>query len=182
MAGRREQRRRRTAAAAAAAAAALILLWTAAAPAGQEDPAPGPPGFDFEARFAVPAGVAWTDTGLEVDEGEEFHFRAAGSVSLQRGNPVAFCGPEGLAVRTVQQPVPDRNLGAFIVRVAQLVSISKDEETGAETRNEIVRFVYVGSEATVRMPLSGRLYLGLNEDVVGDNAGELAVEVWRRAG
>lgn len=182
MAGRRTGRSGRRGGGAAALVAALILAGAAAAPAGQETPAPGPAGFDFESRFAVPANVPWTDTGLDVDEGEEFHFRAAGSVSLQRGNPVAFCGPEGLAVHTVQQPVPDRNLGAFVVRVAQLVSITKDPDTGEETRNEIVRFAFVGTEATVRMPIAGRLYLGVNEDVVDDNAGELAVEVWRRAG
>jgi len=159
---------------------ALALGLHAASGAGQESPAPGPSGFDFEARFAVPANVPWTDTGLDVTEGEEFHFRAAGSVSLQRGNPAAFCGPEGLGLKTVQQPLQDRNLGAFVVRVAQLVSIAKDEETGEETRNEIVRVLFVGAEATVRLPIAGRLYLGLNEDVVGDNAGEFGVEVWRR--
>jgi hypothetical protein len=174
----REWRGRRPDAAAARVALALILAWSFAA--GQEAPAPGPTGFDFEGRLAVPANVPWTDSGFDVAEGDEFHFRASGSVSLQRGNPVAFCGPEGLPVKTVQQPIPERNLGAFIVRVAQLVSITKDEETGEETRNEIVRFLFVGTEGTVRMPIAGRLYLGLNEDVVGDNAGELAVEVWRR--
>ena len=134
--------------AAAALALALAPAWAAAAGACQESPAPGPPGFDFEARFAVPANVPWTDTGLDV--------------------------------QTVQQPLQGRNLGAFVVRIAQLISITKDEKTGEETRNEIVRFVYVGAEATIQMPIAGRLYLGLNEDVVGDNAGELGVEVWRR--
>jgi len=180
MAERGGRRRERRAMGWALAALMLALGW-AVAGSGQESPAPGPPGFDFEGRFAVPANVPWTDSGFDVAEGEELHFRAAGSVSLQRGNPVAFCGPEGLSVKTVQQPIQDRNLGAFVVRVAQLVSITKDEETGEETRNEIVRFVHVGAEGTVRMPIAGRLYLGLNEDVVDDNAGELSVEVWRRA-
>lgn len=164
-----------------AAWAVVVLAWSASG-AGQETPAPGPPGFDFEGRFAVPANVAWTDTGLEVAEGDEFHIRATGSVSLQRFNPIAFCGPEGLNVQTVQQPIQDRNLGAFILRVAQLVSITKDEKTGEETRNEIVKFIFVGKEATIRIPIAGRLYFGLNEDVVGDNAGEISAEVWRRAG
>jgi len=33
-------------------------------------------------------------------------------------------------------------------------------------------------EQTVEMPLSGRLFLGINEVVVGDNAGEFKVELY----
>jgi hypothetical protein len=166
----------------ALAAAAALTLAGPSLPAGQETPALGPPGFVIVARLTIPANIPWTDTGFDVSEGEEFHFRVSGNVSLQKGNPMAFCGPEGLNVKTVQQPIQDRNLGALIARVAQLVSITKDEETGEETRNEIVKFVYIGPEGTVRMPLAGRLSLGLNENVVGDNAGEFTVEIWRKAG
>ena len=164
-------------AALAALAAAVLAL---AAPAGQETPAEGPPGFVFAARFTISAHIPWTDTGFDVSEGDEFHVRASGNVSLQTGNPMAFCGPEGLNVKTVQQPIQDNNLGALIARVAQLISITKDEETGEETRNEIIRFLYIGPEATIRIPLAGRLSLGLNENVVADNAGELTIDVWRK--
>jgi len=167
---------------AAAAAAAALTMAGPCLPAGQETPSPGPPGFVFAARLAVPANIPWTDTGLDVSEGEEFHIKASGNVSLQKGNPMAFGGPEGLNIKTVQQPLQDGNLGALVARVAQLISITKDEETGGETRNEIVKFLYVGPEGTVRMPLAGRLSLGLNENVVADNAGEFRAEIWRRAG
>jgi hypothetical protein len=162
-----------------AAAAALIA---AALPAPGRPQAGPPSGFEFVARFTVPASVAWTDTGLNVSEGDVFTVRVSGNVSLQRGNPMAFCGPDGLNFKTVQQPIQDRNLGAFIARVAQLVSVSKDEETGEAIRNEIVRFVFIGSGATVRMPLAGRLYFGLNENIVGDDSGEFQAEVWRKTG
>lgn len=165
---------------AATLAAAALTLAARPEPAGQE--AAGPAGFEFVARFTVPAHIPWTDTGLEVAEGEEFHVRVSGNVSLQKGNPMAFCGPEGLNVKTVQQPLQDRNLGAFIARIAQLVSITKDEETGEETRNEIVKLVFIGTEGTIRIPLAGRLYLGLNENVVGDDTGEFTAEIWRKAG
>jgi hypothetical protein len=169
-------------AAAVAVAAAALTLAGPSLPAGQETPAPGPPGFVFVARLAIPANIPWTDTGLDVSEGEEFHIRASGNVSLQKGNPMAFGGPEGLNIKTVQQPLQDRNLGALVARVAQLISITKDEETGEETRNEIVKLVFIGPEATIRMPLAGRLSLGPNENVVADNAGEFRAEIWRKAG
>ena len=51
-----------------------------------------------------------------------------------------------------------------------------DEETGEETRNEIVEFFYIGSEQSVEMPIDGSLYLGINELVTDDNSGVLSVQ------
>ena len=37
--------------------------------------------------------------------------------------------------------------------------------------------VFVGSQRTFRAPASGRLYLGVNDDHLGDNRGEFRVQV-----
>jgi hypothetical protein len=129
---------------------------------------------------AVPADAGWVDTGIDVGPGEELVFRAAGEVSLQRGNPEAGCGPGGLDVITVEQPVPNENLGALIGRVAQLVSIRMDEDSGMEIRDEIFVLFFIGPERAVTVPVKGRLFLGLNENVLKDNAGEFTVFVSRR--
>jgi hypothetical protein len=125
----------------------------------------------------VPGNVAWTDTGLEVAAGQEIIFLASGKISLQKGNPQADCGPDGYDLRTVQQPLPDRNLGALIGKVVIAVTVIIDEKTGEERREEAAQVFYVGLENRVPMPAKGRLFLGINENVSGDNAGEFIVTV-----
>jgi len=125
--------------------------------------------------FKVPANAAWTDTGLDVGAGDMIHFAASGNVSLQRGNPEAFCGPQGLDMQTLQQPLTDKNLGALIGKVVRLISVEVDEETKEEIRNELVEIFFLGAENSVDIPLEGRLHLGINELVVEDNLGEFEV-------
>lgn len=128
-------------------------------------------------EVVVEASQNWTDTGLEVLAGQKLIFRAQGGISLQRGNPIAYCGPEGYPMKTVQQPLKDKNIGALIGKVVKLISIEKDEETGEEKRNEMEEIFYIGISREINMPLDGRLYLGINEVVVGDNLGSFRVEI-----
>jgi hypothetical protein len=141
-----------------------------------------PPGFELVKKMAVPAAAGWVDTGLDVLPGQEFYFKASGEVSLQRNNPSANCGPAGLDLMTVQQPVPNQNLGALIGKIAQVVSVRRDEDTGEEIVDEIAEYVFIGAESGLAAPAKGRLYLGVNENVVRDNAGEFTVLVYRRPG
>ena len=129
--------------------------------------------------LAVPADAGWVDTEIDVLQGEAWTFRAAGRITLQRGNPAADCGPEGLDFMTVQQPVQDRNIGSLIGKVAQLISVRVDEDTGEEIRDEIVAVFHIGAEGEVLAPIRGRLYLGVNENVVKDNGGAFTVSIFR---
>ncbi len=128
----------------------------------------------------VPAAAGWVDTGLDVEAGQELIFRASGQITLQTGNPEADCGPAGVDIRSMQQPVMDHNLGALVGKVSYLIGTRRDEESGEEIRDEIVRVLFIGAENTCLMPLTGRLSLGVNENVVKDNGGEFSVSVWRR--
>jgi hypothetical protein len=159
----------------------IVALGSAAlAPGGSvpQDQAPAAGGPTVK-KITVPADAGWVDTGIDVGPGEKLAFRATGEVSLQRGNPDAGCGPGGLDMITVEQPIPDQNLGALIGRVAQLVSTRTDEDSGMEIRDEIFVLFYIGPEKTVTVPVKGRLYLGLNENALKDNAGEFTVLVDR---
>ena len=118
----------------------------------------------------------WTDTGIEVFEGQEISFQAFGTIYLQKGNP-ARCSPDGYDLRTMQQPFPDRNMGSLIGKVAVLISMEVDEESGKETRYEIKEKFFIGAESRMRMPISGRLFLGINENLVGDNDGAFSVSI-----
>jgi hypothetical protein len=131
-------------------------------------------------RISVMSQTAWTDTGYDVEEGQEIYFRATGGISLQKGNQVAYCDPNGMDLKTPQQPMLDENIGALIGKVVQLISIEKDKETGEEIRNEIVRYFYIGSRNRITISINGRLFLGINENIVEDNEGAFTVilEFW----
>lgn len=133
-------------------------------------------------KVTVPGNPGWLDTGLDVFPGEEFHIVGSGEITLQKGNPSANCGPAGLDLITSQQPILNRNIGALIGEVAQLVSVRKDEDTGEDIRDEIVEYFFIGAENDVTIPIKGRLYLGINEDVLQDNGGEFVVVIYRRKG
>jgi hypothetical protein len=128
-------------------------------------------------RLTVASNTQWTDTGYDVQQSQEIHFRASGGISLQVGNPMAYCGPDGYDLKTLQQPLQDNNIGAVIGKVVLLISIEIDEETGEETRNEMEELFYIGLEQKVSMPLNGRLFLGINENVVEDNSGQYTVDI-----
>ena len=131
-----------------------------------------------ETRMVVVVGdMAWADAGIDVVQGQEVSFQAEGLISLQKGNPQAECGPEGYDLRTVQQPLTDRNLGALIGKVVVAVSVIKDEKTGEEKTDEVSELFFVGAGNRVAMPTAGRLFLGINELIVGDNAGAFTVSV-----
>lgn len=134
----------------------------------------------LERPVSVAAAAGWVDSGIDVAPGEVLFFRAAGEVILQRGNPEAACGPDGLDLVTVDQPIPDANLGALIGKVAQLVASRPDEDSGQEIRDEVFVLFLIGSERAVAAPFKGRLYLGVNENAHKDNAGEFSVVVIRR--
>ena len=132
-------------------------------------------------QLTVSGKMSWTDTGIDVIEGQEIYFNANGTVFLQQGNLVAHCGPDGYNLKSRQQPLTNHNLGALIGKVAVLFSIEINKDNGREFRYEVVELFYIGSESEVIMPMNGRLYLGINEDLVGDNSGEYTVNLIYRS-
>ncbi len=147
-------------------------------------PAVGPQAFlqDFELvkKTLVIGSTAWTDTGIEVKRGQEYYFAATGSVSLQRDNPVAVCGPEGLNLRTMQQPLLDQNLGALVCKIREKVEVDEDKQTGEKTSRDIGEVFFIGKENRLILPKDGRLLLGVNENVSGDNDGGFEVKIYLR--
>jgi len=145
--------------------------------AGPQDQAVAPP---LEKAIAVAADAGWVDTGIDVAPGDQLQFVASGQIDLQRGNPEAQCGPAGLDLVTVDQPIPNENIGELIGKVAQLVATRIDPKSALEIRDEVFALFPIGPERTVAAPLKGRLYLGINENALKDNGGSFAVTVIRR--
>lgn len=125
--------------------------------------------------LAVPADIPWTQTGVEVRAGEEILFSSEGKISLQKGNPESECGPEGYDIQAIGSPLPDKNLGALIGKVVVTVIETYDERTKEAKHEEIAVVFMIGRGGRVEMPAGGRLFLGINDNVVGDNEGAFSV-------
>lgn len=163
--------------AAAAGFCCLVLSVMGGLPSRSQD-APGVPPLEKTVSIAGDAG--WVDTAVDIGPGDEIHFSATGEILLQKGNPDAVCGPAGLDLLTADQPVPMANLGALIGKIVQVVARRVDEDSGIEVRDEIFILFVVGPESAVTVPFKGRLYLGINENVLRDNGGAYTVVVRRR--
>jgi hypothetical protein len=165
--------------------ASLAAVVSLASIRGQEAfsgrPLQKPEGFELVKLVSAPGSAPWTDTGIEVKGGDAFFFEATGRVSLQKDNPVAACGPEGLKLQTVQQPLADRNLGSLIGKVRIRVEVVEDKQTGEKFERDFGEIFYIGEGALVFMPADGRLMLGVNENVAGDNEGAFAVTIYRKS-
>ena len=163
-------------------AGALILaaaLFAAGGP-GPQDQAPVPPPPPLEKTVAVAGDAGWVDTAIDVAPGDTLRFTASGEIDLQKGNPEAVCGPGGLDLVTVDQPVPNANLGTLIGKLAQTVAQRVDEDAKVQATDEIFVLFVVGADGTFTAPFKGRIYLGVNENVLRDNTGAFSVVITRR--
>ena len=136
--------------------------------------------FELVKKITVPGNQAWVDTGLEVKKGQEFYFVTSGTISLQKDNPIAGCGPDGLDRKTRQQPIPEQNIGALIGKTLEKVEFATDKQTGEKTSREVGQVFFIGAENKISLPADGKLLLGINELVVADNEGSFEVAVYRK--
>jgi len=114
-----------------------------------------------EKQLMAPAAVAWTDTGIEVSAGQRIYFEAVGEIRWG-GNRRATPRGELNSPNNPARPMPNRAGGALIGRVGQ----SQD-------------LFFVGEEREgIRMRTSGRLYVGINDEVLSDNTGYFTVVVY----
>ncbi len=123
----------------------------AAAPAGGE--------------VSVDATQPWTDTGMQVVQGQPYRINASGFVT-DAGQAI---GPAGLGSTGVCAGADPRRLVAFNAPCGGL--IGKIGPAGSS--------FYVGRTRTLTAPVSGELFLGYNDVVgtFGDNSGAWAVNI-----
>lgn len=113
-----------------------------------------------ERDVRVEALTAWTDTSIIVRPGQTVYFTSHGKV---RWGPGRQDGPEGErnSPRNDGRPIPSRPAAALIGRIG-------DDEAA---------FFIGGGEEGIRMRSGGKLYLGINDDYLGDNNGTFDVTV-----
>jgi hypothetical protein len=123
------------------------------------DELPGIPRGMRERQVNVSAREAWTDTGIDVRNGQQIYFQSNGEV---RWGPSRRdgAGGERNSPYNAGRPLPDRPGAALIARVGE-----RD-------------VFFIGAEqGPFRVRGNGRLFLGINDDVLTDNSGALRVTV-----
>jgi len=113
-----------------------------------------------ERQVVVDARAQWTDTGIDVRSGQQIYFASQGKTRWGRDRKDGAEGERNSPLNP-NRPLPDRPAAALIGRIGD--------------RNQIF---FVGADSgPFRARDSGRLYLGINDDVLTDNSGNLRVTV-----
>jgi len=113
-----------------------------------------------ERDVRVDARSSWTDTTIQVRPGQTVYFSARGRV---RWGPGRQDGPAGErnSPRNDGRPIGSRPAAALIGRVG----------------DDDAPFFIGGEEEGIRMRAGGRLFLGINDDYLEDNAGAFDVTI-----
>ena len=111
-----------------------------------------------ERQIVVDARQPWTDTGIDVRAGQQIYFSSQGETRWGRDRRDGAEGERNSPLNP-NRPLPDRPAAALIGRIGD--------------RNE--HFFIGGDSGPFRARDSGRLYLGINDDVLTDNSGNLRV-------
>lgn len=112
-----------------------------------------------ERNVTVNPTEAWTDTGVELRNGQEIYFQTTGQVTWSPNRRVDADGTRNSKPDT-NRPLPDRNSGALIGRIGE-----RD-------------IFFIGTDmGPFRVRGNGRLYLGVNDDRMDDNTGSYRVIV-----
>ncbi|MEX2272051.1 MAG: hypothetical protein WD690_11290 [Vicinamibacterales bacterium] len=124
---------------------------------GVPSAAPGGPG------VVVPGNQQWVSSGITVRRGETITFQSTGEVRLS-GDANDLAGISGARSQRYAgaSPLPQHFAGALIGRVGNGPAFA------------------IGDQTSIRMPAAGVLWLGINDDVVADNAGHFNVVITRR--
>jgi hypothetical protein len=121
-------------------------------------------GMQADGSIAVLAAQPWTDTGINVRAGEILRFDVTRAIRITANDESTADGNTSVTARAVLRSLPVRAMpvGGLIARVGngQPFSIG----TGLEQ---------------VRMPVNGRLWLGINDLSFNDNSGHFRVVVNR---
>jgi hypothetical protein len=108
----------------------------------------------------VTGQTPWTDSGIDVTRGDSLRFDAQGQVTFGGD---ALAGPAGGPLKGQHYPVQSAGVAALIGKVGSNGS----------------PFLIGDNRNAISMPATGRLFLGINDDVFNDNSGSYKVTVIR---
>jgi Ca2+-binding EF-hand superfamily protein len=106
----------------------------------------------------VDARTRWTDTGIVVRAGDRLRVDAEGTITMSSDADIADPAGARSGRRAPDAPLTQYPAGALIARIGDSAPF------------------FIGDRNSVqRLSSSGRLFLGVNDDHLGDNAGEFRV-------
>jgi hypothetical protein len=111
-----------------------------------------------ERNVTVNPTQPWTDTGIEVRNGQEVYFQTSGQVTWAPKRRVDANGTRSSG--DTPRPLPGRNSGALLGRIGERDIFFIGQDVGP-----------------YRVRGNGRLYLGVNDDNLEDNTGAFRVVV-----
>jgi len=108
----------------------------------------------------VNSQMRWTDTGIVVRAGDIITFQSSGQIQMS-DNTQDVASPAGsLSRRTAPDaPISGVFAGALIAKIGGYAPVA------------------IGDQSRITAPVSGQLYLGVNDDHLPDNRGEFTVTV-----
>lgn len=114
-----------------------------------------------EREVDVPGGVAWTQTHIELRDGQDVWFDSRGEVRWGPGRKDGPGGESG-SPRNSARPIPSRPGAALIGKIG---------ESGGP--------FFIGNDrGPIRVRGRGTLFLGVNDDYLQDNSGAFRVIVY----
>ncbi|HUF24798.1 MAG TPA: hypothetical protein VMN81_11760 [Vicinamibacterales bacterium] len=124
---------------------------------------PGTAGTGGGPGVIVAGNQQWVSSGITVRRGETLTFQSTGEVRLSADpNDVAPVTGARSQRRAAASPLPQHFAGALIGRIGNGAPFA------------------IGDQTSIVMPAAGILWLGINDDVVADNAGQFNVVITRR--
>lgn len=121
--------------------------------------APLDPANPNEKLVTVGPRLDWTNTYLQVKQGDMISVEATGIVNLRLGGDAT--GPEGIAKKDPGKLLADRPTGALIA----VIGVDNND------------FLFVGKAAEFKAQRSGLLFLGINEEDLTNNSGGFQARV-----
>jgi hypothetical protein len=102
----------------------------------------------------------WTDTGITVRQGDTITFNTTGQIQMS-DNPQDVAISAGAVSRRMAKDAPINSVlaGALIGQIGGYPPFA------------------IGDQRSITAPVSGRLYLGVNDDYLVDNRGEFTVAI-----
>ena len=103
----------------------------------------------------------WTDSGITVRAGDVITFNASGTITMSddQGDTATPAGSTR-GRRAPDAPILNQLAGGLLAKIGEYPT------------------AFIGSRGTWTAPVSGRLYLGVNDDVLTDNSGNFRVVVY----
>jgi hypothetical protein len=125
---------------------------------------------DGGATVSVAANRGWQPSGVVLEAGAKYRLRASGRSQVANQPQIWWCEPNGVSIRYYQ----GRPLGLLLAAV-------RPDHPQPERLSALLRPIEVGLGTTLSPEQTGTLFLRINDSAaeLGDNAGELKVEIRR---